>query len=324
MFRIAAILLVVPLVANAAPQAAEAAASAASVPEANKPNPDEIFQYPGSKTTNPRYPKCQVKAGSGNSVLDCSVSFSSIRLEVDRNLEKVLEEVTSVEGLFASLDLNIPQSKGSETVTVGNLDGLANSYTVGLSLGKTIGWKDRTALFGMSVKGGPQAYTWYDGTTLKKNSETKGTYGFDAFAGRTFGDHGASALYLRYSAAKGYKDGKAKILCPPASGSDPVECVNGPIGEPQRNRPRVVTLQWAQAFKQVGTGMSLSVSHDSANHIKGIDLPVYVYTWMSEKEKPALSVGFNASWTDDPNSARKGSIAIIFSTSVFDVLSTGK
>lgn len=300
--RLAYVLAAATLLAIAATNASAQAA---------KKNMKALVDVPGNAGKTPARPSCEVRAASGNSAVDCSIDINHFGSSPGRSI--------TGEATFVSIDVAIPQPKGSEVTTLGSLDGLARSYTLGMSVGRIIALEPTTVLLGMSAKGGPQSYSWYESTSLAKSSDRRSSHSVDAYGGFTFGSEGANAAYLRLSRQSVFKDSKSRILCPASTSTAPVECVNGPIGAPAKSVANVVTLQYARAFEEVGTGMSVSISRNTTDRVTGIEVPIYLVSMGTQKAP--LSLGVLAGWTNDPSSARRGSLAIIFSTSAFKVLS---
>lgn len=285
-------------------------ASAANA-EAAKKNMKALVEVPGNAARAPIRPSCEVRATSGNSAVDCSID---INLFGSGEGPSITGEAT-----FITLDVAIPQQKGSEVTTVGSLDGLAKSYTLGASASRIIALDTSTALLGVAAKGGPQRYTWYAPTSLTKSSESHSSHSMSAYSGITFGKDSANAAYLRFSRESVYKDAKTRTLCPAPTTSAPVECVSGPIGAPAKSLASVVTLQYSRAFSEVGTGMSVSVSRNTTDRITGVEMPIYLAS-IGTKKSP-LSLGIVAGWSNDPNSSRRGSVAVVFSTTTFNLIS---
>ena len=279
--------------------------------QAAKKNIKALVDVPGNAGKTPARPSCEVRAAAGSSAVDCSIDINHFGSNPGRGI--------TGDATFVSIDVAVPQPKGSEVTTLGSLDGLARSYTVGMSVGTIVAFEPTTALFGVSAKGGPQNYSWFDGATLVKSSDTRSSHSVDGYAGFTFGNDGANAAYLRLSRQSVFKDSKSRILCPVATSAAPVECVNGPIGAPAKSVANVVTLQYARAFDVPGTGMSVSISRNTTDRVTGIEVPIYLLT-MGTPNAP-LSLGISAGWTNDPSSARRGSLAVVLSTSKFKVLS---
>jgi hypothetical protein len=279
--------------------------------QAAKKNIKALEDVPGTAASNPARPACEIRAASGNSAVGCSIDINHFGSSPGRGI--------TGSATFVSIDFAVPQPKGSEITTLGSLDGLARSYTLGMSVGTIIAFEPTTALFGMSAKAGPQSYAWYDAASLAKSSDTRSSYGVDGYAGFTFGRDGANAGYLRLSRQSVFKDARSRILCPSSTSAAPVECVSGPIGAPGKSVANVITLQYARAFAEVGTGMSVSISRNVTDRVTGVEVPIYLYSWGSQKAP--LSLGISAGWSNDPSSARRGSLAVIFSTSAFKVLS---
>ena len=264
-----------------------------------------LLDAPGTAARTPAHPSCEVRAASGTSAVDCSVDIT----KPFRNI-----------GLsFASIDFAVPQPKGSEVTTLGSLDGLARSYTLGMSVGTIVAFEATTALFGGSAKAGPQSYSWYDATSLAKSSDRRSSHSVDGYGGFTFGTDQANAAYLRFSRQSVFKDARSHILCPAPTSTAPVECVNGPIGAPARSVANVITLQYSRVFSEPGTGISVSVSRNTTDRITGVEVPIYLVSMGTEKAP--LSLGISAGWTNDSSTARRGSLAVIFSTSAFKLLS---
>lgn len=266
----------------------------------DKPVPDFVEQS--------HHGNCQLKAAAAGSAVNCSIEII-----------KKPDGLSSPAGVtFVTIDLNVPQPKGSTVTTLGSLDGLAQSYTLGATASRIEVRGTHAILYGAAVKFGPQSYTWFDPTSLAKTTQRHSTHGLEAFVGATFGKDQRNAAYLRFGDQSTFEDGKAKILCRPAASTTPNECVSGPVGAPQRLQPRVYTVQWARAFQEVGTGMELSISRDTKNKVTGVELPVYLHA--TKAGKSTLTFGFVAAWSNDPNSPRRGSLAAIFTTDAFTVL----
>jgi hypothetical protein len=287
-------------------------AAAASAPQPAKINPGKAQDVPGDAKTNPHRPDCAGKTGSTGSTIQCSLSFASIASLVGSSFAG--EYVN-----FGSLDFNIPLAKGSESASLGSLDGLARSYT----LGATLGWQVLPStgpmmLWGISVGGGSQVYSWYETPGLGKESDRKSNHALGAFVGRAMGDSTMSYLRLRDETA--FKDQKSKTLCPAPGGAAYVECVSGPIGAPTRQHPRILSAQVLRSFSEPGTGFSITLSRDTRNKINGIEVPVYLYAWKDDKGRPSAAFGVVAGWSNDPKSERSTSLALILSTNVFKPL----
>lgn len=264
-----------------------------------------LVDVPGAAGKTPARPSCEVRAAAGTSAVECSID--------------VTKPLGRFGASFGSIDFAVPQPKGSETITLGSLDGLARSYTLGMSAGLIFGPPDSpTTLLGMSAKAGPQSYSWYDPASLKKSSDRRSSYSVDGYGGLVFGEGHANAAYLRLSRQSVSRDAKSRILCPVSTSAVPVECVNGPIGAPVKSVANVVTLQYSRLFDASGTGMSVSISRNTTDRVTGIEVPIYLVSMGTEKTP--LRLGISAGWTNDPNSARRGTLAVIFSTSSIPLL----
>lgn len=266
---------------------------------------------------------CQLKAAdAGASSADCGYTmyWAHDRLGVDKTTGRVA--LQDFEGNTLELSLHVPQSTSSGSVTLGNLDGLAQSYTVGIGDGLIVGRPSTTLLAGVSAKGGVQKLAWLDAATMQNRSRNQGSWAFGGYFGGTFGAHGSTSLTGFASVSRSFKDAKGGTLCHAAEGSDPLLCATGPIGPPSERRAAVTSLRWAQALSDARpVGYAVMLSHDWRTHISGVDVPVSLYQWTVDKS--SVTLGFDVSWTDDPASTRRTHAALVLSSNGFKVLSTG-
>lgn len=114
---------------------------------------------------------------------------------------------------------------------------------------------------------------------------------------------GASASFVmpsrrfRYALGADYgrshRPGRDVILCPSASGPDPVECVSGPLGPPTEQTRKVI---WAEARGGLAAlGYSLKVAHDFESDTTGVDLPIYLL----RNANGALTGGVRIGWSEE-------------------------
>lgn len=92
---------------------------------------------------------------------------------------------------------------------------------------------------------------------------------------------------------RSYRPGRDVILCPPSNGTDPVECVSGPLGPPAERKSKVL---WAEARGGISSiGYSLKVAHDFESDTTGVDLPIYLL----RNKSGALTGGVRLGWSEE-------------------------
>ncbi len=300
--------------APATSPAAPAAAPAASAPWAGKDNvPSEKATTLEKIRGDANRPQCKLSGANDASGANCTLDFD-FPLNADQQWF-----------FFPGLSLNLPAGSSDSKVTLGSLDGLASTYTLGGSLvfegpahkivpGEPL---PHDLIFSLSYKGGPQSSTWYDGSTLAKSTTSHYGDNLAALAGITLGEQGSSGLYIRLSTQRTYKDSTSKLLCPvPSSGqTTPLNCVNGPIGAPKEKTSHVLGLE-----ADVGSGpfkdfpLKVMANYDFKNHITGAEIPIYLKRFQLDAlSKIWLSV--DPSWSNDPTSKRPFTVQIVLTTS---------
>lgn len=258
-------------------------------------------------------PSCTMKGASGASSANCDVTLS------------LDEKATQQTFFFGGLSLNLPISDSSTNAVLGSLDGLAQTYTAGASLsfaapmspvvpGKPL---PQWVIGSVSFKGGPQSSKWYDTTTLAKQTKTHFAQDFTALLGTTFGENGSSGAYVRGHFQRTYPDAASKTLCPAETAGSvaPVTCVSGPIGAPSEKISRIIGLE-ADIGRWADYPFKILLNRDFKNHISGAEIPVYLKKWTLDKAGDVW-LGLDASWTNDPASSRKGTLAVVLTNAPF-------
>jgi hypothetical protein len=91
---------------------------------------------------------------------------------------------------------------------------------------------------------------------------------------------------------RSYRPGREVILCPASNGTDPVECVSGPLGPPIERNSKVL---WTEARGGMSSiGYSLRIAHDFESDTTGVDLPIYLL----RNAKGALTGGIRLGWSN--------------------------
>jgi hypothetical protein len=249
---------------------------------------------------------CKAQAGSAGNAIGCTYSLGDAT---------VLQP-----GQWSSTQLvavNLPAPDDDGTSTIGTLDGLAKSYTLGLSQTFTRTWGQddlQVLLLGLTAKGASKNHRWKDPTDLTGQSGSRQDWSLSAFTGSTLGGGHNLLAYARFTAQQSYADAPTSVVCPPGTGG-PVTCTSGSMGPPVRQRTRIASIELDTVFPyKTGTGASITFSRDSVAHVNGVDLPVVL--WVTSTSTP-LSLGFDASWSNDPSLPRKFGLSLFVSTSGF-------
>ncbi len=92
------------------------------------------------------------------------------------------------------------------------------------------------------------------------------------------------------------KPGDIAILCPPSNGTDPVQCVSGPLGAPEESAGFKVSAEARGEFRRLG--YNLRVEHNLATDRDTVDLPIYFL----RNAEGALMGGLRFGWSSDAGS----------------------
>ncbi|WP_256077952.1 hypothetical protein [Massilia sp. YIM B04103] len=228
-----------------------------------------------------------IKAGQANSTASLSVTLPNYGNE--ENVGK---------NRFQQFTLSAPVGKTSGPTKLGTLDGLADSAKIQYSFTqRQISDLDRpdgaSWAFGLAPEVGSKKFTYNDASTYTEKEVTRTPYGLTLGASYQFGES-LPLLFARYAFQRKYEDSKSKVLCRP--NAEVIECIQGPVGEPQRKTSRILTM--GARYQGGWYALNPTINYDHVSKVKGVDLPIYLFG-ASEKKPSALSGGIGAGWRSD-------------------------
>jgi hypothetical protein len=145
--------------------------------------------------------------------------------------------------------------------------------------------------YGVEPKVGYKKFTFLDGTTLSKMSDSKEPWSVEAFIG--FAPSKSQTLItIGGNYQSGFKDADSGILCPPLSGSGPIACKTGPVGKPVSDDAELLYVEIRHQFGWAG--ISLRATHDFKESLTGVDLPIIFIKGPDGGLTGGVRVGWNS------------------------------
>lgn len=236
---------------------------------------------PVNSTDVPRPVTAVVKAGQANNVASITLTAPTV---IDDGVN-----------IFRAMTLSAPVGKGTESMKLATLDGLANSAAVQFSYTRRT-LVDQNNLAGSlwswkaAAKVGSEEFTYNEPANLAEATTTRTPY--SASLAASINPINTSALYyVRYEYQRKYEASKNKVQC---QSKESVDCAYGPAGAPLRKNTSITTL--GARYLGVSYAVSPSLNYDIKSGVKGVDIPIYLFG--QDKTSP-LAGGIGAGWRSD-------------------------
>lgn len=235
---------------------------------------------------------------SSSSAWKLSAGSAGSEVSIKASLEQM-----GLEGMGSELiAISAPVAKGKDTTRLGTLDGLANATKVSYSHVWNAPLGDQFMISSVSATIGHQKYSYYDGTTLAKQSSSKSSGSLAGQFGLVPSRSRNLMILGRAEFQSGHEESPTTTLCPLAA-TGPVACVTGPIGAPVHTISRIVAVE----VRVLGDHFASAprVSYDTASRVKGLYVPIYLMG-PGGNAPAALNAGIDIHWTSDS----KGSVGV--------------
>jgi len=153
---------------------------------------------------------------------------------------------------------------------------------------------------GITGKAGQNNATFYDGSTLAKNTMQSKPWSVGAIVSYLFPSN-ESMISLAGDRRRVYKDQDTSTRCPASSTTTPVQCVTGSFGAPTGSTSSVVTLEGRTLLPR-DMAISLSIARDLTKKVTAVEMPIY----LTKNVAGALTGGVKVNWDNDKKKTTLG------------------
>lgn len=148
---------------------------------------------------------------------------------------------------------------------------------------------------------GTRKFEYLDTTTLATLGERKVGWSFGLGYTRYF-RRSPTAVTLGFDYEEAYKDRKAQIFCPPATGPNPVQCVQGPPGAPNFDRSAIVRFNLRHRVigpkGKTRFAVSPNVFYDVSDSEFAAELPIYFIPGKDDSLTGGVKIGYTSESKD--------------------------
>jgi hypothetical protein len=151
---------------------------------------------------------------------------------------------------------------------------------------------------GCTAKVGQQKYTFLQPTTLADGDVQKIPYGAGLFFG-IIPSNKSGLITLGFEYQNAYKDAKSKSFALPVTGGGPQEVKAGPLGEPEQDDKRILSIEFRRLLRLPGmekpSGITLKTSYDVKSYDFSARLPLYFVRDSKSKLTGGVELGWRKS-----------------------------